>query len=85
MPSNSKAYQKANYKKYRGTKAELKYRSWLVKVNRDAGTYGNHDGKDWDHKNAKPTDFRKSNLRSISASTNRRLWAQKANRRRYGK
>lgn len=30
-------------------KKKRKYRAFLVKKNRDAGTYGNGDGKDYDH------------------------------------
>jgi len=30
-------------------KSKRKYRAFLVKKNRDAGTYGNGDGRDYDH------------------------------------
>ena len=30
-------------------KKKRKYRAFLVKKNRKAGTYGNGDGKDYDH------------------------------------
>ena len=40
------AYQKAYNKK----EGQVKYRSELNKANRDAGTYGNKDGKDMSHK-----------------------------------
>lgn len=48
---NSKAYRKklAYDKKYHGTPERRKYRSDLNKKNRKAGTYGNGDGKDYDH------------------------------------
>lgn len=83
-PSNSKAYQRKNYAKYWGTPSRIKYRSGLVKANRDRGTYGNGDGKDLDHRDANPRNFKKSNLRQISSTTNRRKGAAKANRKRWG-
>jgi len=36
-------------KKYHSTEERKKYRAFLNKKNRDAGTYGNGDGKDYDH------------------------------------
>jgi hypothetical protein len=36
-------------KKYHSTPARRRYRSFLNRKNREAGTYGNGDGKDWDH------------------------------------
>jgi len=36
-------------KKYHSTEERKKYRAFLVKKNREAGTYGNGDGKDYDH------------------------------------
>lgn len=42
--------KKAKYDtEYHSTKKRRKYRSELVKKNREAGTYGNGDGKDYDH------------------------------------
>lgn len=59
MPSKSKKYYASNAKarakkaeydtKYHSTAERKKYRAFLNKKNRDAGTYGNGDGKDWDH------------------------------------
>lgn len=43
--SRKKAYDK----KYHQTKERKKYRAELNKANRDAGTYGNGDGKDMSH------------------------------------
>lgn len=43
--SKKNAYQK----KYNQTSASKKYRADLNKKNRDAGTYGNKDGKDVSH------------------------------------
>jgi len=39
--------------KYHKTKARRKYRSLLNKENRKRGTYGNGDGKDYDHAKGK--------------------------------
>lgn len=49
--SNAKARaKKAEYDtEYHSTRERKKYRAYLNKKNRDAGTYGNGDGKDWDH------------------------------------
>ena len=42
--------KKAEYDtEYHSTKERKKYRAYLNKKNRDAGTYGNGDGEDYDH------------------------------------
>jgi hypothetical protein len=41
--------KKAYDKKYHSTRERKQYRAFLNKKNRQAGTYGNGDGKDWDH------------------------------------
>jgi hypothetical protein len=48
---NPEAYEKKkDYdKKYHSTRERKQYRAFLNKKNRQAGTYGNGDGKDWDH------------------------------------
>jgi hypothetical protein len=46
---------------YHSTSERKKYRAFLNKKNRDAGTYGNGDGKDYDH----------DERRMISSSRNR--------------
>ena len=48
---NAKARaEKAKYDtKYHSTQQRKKYRAELNKKNRDAGPYGNGDGKDYDH------------------------------------
>ena len=54
--------KKAKYDKEHNRKPEnRKKRSELVKINREKGTYGNGDGKDFDHAKGKMVD----------ASTNR--------------
>ena len=40
-------------KKYHSSKARRLYRAFLNRKNREAGTYGNGDGKDYDHEEAK--------------------------------
>jgi hypothetical protein len=48
---NPEAYEKkkAYDKKYHSTRERKQYRAFLNKKNRQAGTYGNGDGKDYDH------------------------------------
>ena len=46
---SSIARKKAYDKKYHQTKERKKYRAELNKANRNAGTYGNGDGKDMSH------------------------------------
>lgn len=36
-------------REYNKSEERKKYRAFLNKKNREAGTYGNGDGKDWDH------------------------------------
>ena len=49
--SNPAAYEKKKRydKEYHSTEERKKYRAFLNKKNRQAGTYGNGDGKDYDH------------------------------------
>lgn len=49
MSAASRAKKKAYDKKFGATAAQKKKRAELNKKNRDAGTYGNKDRKDWDH------------------------------------
>lgn len=63
MSSNTKKYYDANPEarnkkkkydtKYHSTETRKKYRAFLNKKNRDAGTYGNGDGQDYDHDESK--------------------------------
>jgi hypothetical protein len=48
---NPKSYEKKKKydKEYHSTEERKKYRAFLNKKNRQAGTYGNGDGKDYDH------------------------------------
>jgi hypothetical protein len=45
---NKRAYDK----KYHATRERKEYRAELNKANREAGTYGNGDGKDMSHTNS---------------------------------
>jgi hypothetical protein len=48
--SEDRKRKKLEYdKEYQSTDARKKYRAKLNKANRDAGTYGNKDGKDMSH------------------------------------
>jgi hypothetical protein len=49
--SNPTAYEKKKKydKEYHSTEERKKYRAFLNKKNRQAGKYGNGDGKDYDH------------------------------------
>lgn len=49
----AKAKKKAYDTKYHSTEERRKYRAFLNKKNREAGTYGNGDGKDYDHAEAR--------------------------------
>ncbi len=84
MPSNSKAYQKANYKKYWGSKKAIKKRTEQNKARKLAGL------KKWnpleaDHKKplSKGWKTTKKNIRVISRKTNRKLWAKIANKKKW--
>ena len=48
---------KNEYKKFQSSPERIKYRSELVKYNRDKGTYGNGDKKDASHKGGKIVGF----------------------------
>ena len=54
---NPESYRKklASQKEINKRPEERKRRSELVKKNREAGTYGNGDGKDYDHATGKMT------------------------------
>jgi hypothetical protein len=49
----AKEKKKAYDTKYHSTQERKKYRAFLNKKNRQAGTYGNGDGKDYDHAEAR--------------------------------
>ena len=75
LPKKKAAKKKRNYRKeydnYHSKKKAKKQRARNNKANRDAGTYGNGDGKDIAHKNNRTTDSSKKNLAKQSPSKNR--------------
>ena len=85
MTSKSKRYYDANPEayakkkaydtKYHSTDERIKYRSELNKYNRDAGTYGNGDGKDASHEGNKIKGME-------DQSTNRARKTKKMNKKR---
>ena len=52
MSADRKKKKLAYDKKYQATEDRVNYREELNKANRDAGTYGNGDGKDMSHTRA---------------------------------
>lgn len=71
MPRN----YRDEYLKFHSSTASKKDRASRNKVRREAereGRVNKGDGKDIDHKNGNPRDNRRSNLRAVSRSTNRR-------------
>ena len=66
---------KAEYAKFHSSTESKRNRASRNKVRRAAereGRVNKGDGKDIDHKNGNPRDNRRSNLRAVSRSTNRR-------------
>lgn len=61
MSKSSIAKKRAYDKEYSSTTKRKKYRAKLNKKNRDSGTYGNGDKKDYDH----------ASKRMVSQKTNR--------------
>lgn len=83
MPTNSKEYMKKNYKKYWGNPKAVRDRSLRNQARRKmmkAGRVRKWDGKEVDHRNGIAGWNGNNNLRVISRTLNRRLWAAKANR-----
>lgn len=76
MVTNSKEYNKKNYKKYWWTQKEIDRRAARNKANRTLKPW---PWKEVDHKDWNPLNNSRSNLRVISRTTNRRLGARKAN------
>ena len=72
MPTNSKAYNHKVYKKYRGKKKEIEYRTKLNQANRERGTYGNGDNRDLMHQDNIKMNFTPKNLKPGSKIINRR-------------
>tara|TARA_Y100000310_G_C20511262_1_gene728989 strand:+ start:148 stop:636 length:489 start_codon:yes stop_codon:yes gene_type:complete len=62
---------KDEYKKFQSSPEKIKYRSELVKYNRDKGTYGNGDGLDASHKGGKIAGFEKESQNKGRAEASR--------------
>lgn len=84
MRTNSKLYNKKNYKKYWGNKKAIQKRveqnkarkmSWLKKW----------DPRERDHKTPLENWWKttKANVRILSRKTNRKLWAKIANKKKW--
>ncbi len=84
MPTNSKEYQRKNYKKYWGSKVAIKKRSEQNKARRLAWLK-KWDKREADHKKplSKWGKTTKKNVRIISRKTNRKLWAAIANKKKW--
>jgi len=84
MATNSKAYNKKNYKKYWGSKAAIKKRTEQNKWRKVAWLKVG-DKREADHKKplAKGWKTTKKNIRVISRKTNRKLWAKIANWKKW--
>ena len=80
MATNSKAYNKKNYKKYWWKKDQIKKRSEQNKARKMAGLK-KWDPREADHKKplSKWGKTTKKNVRVISRKTNRQGWAKIAN------
>lgn len=83
MATNSKAYNKANYKKYWGKPSQIKKRSEQNK-GRKLAWLKKWDPREADHKKplSKGWKTTKSNIRIISRKKNRSLWASIANKKK---
>lgn len=83
MATNSKAYNKKNYKKYWGSKKAIKKRTEQNKARKLAGLK-KWDPREADHKKplSKGWKTTKKNIRIISRKKNRRLWAKIANKKK---
>lgn len=80
MPSNSKEYNRKNYKKYWGnpkTLEKIKKRVQARRIMMKAWKVKKFDGKDVDHRKWTEAWNWKANLRVISALKNRIDWQKK--------
>lgn len=83
MATNSKAYNKKNYKKYWGSAKAKKQRAQRNKA-RKMAWLKKWDPREADHKKplSKWGKNTKSNIRVISRKKNRKLWAKIANKKK---
>lgn len=84
MASRSNRNYRKEYDNYHSTEKAKKKRARNNKANREAGTYGNGDGKDIAHQDNNTHNNKKSNLKKESPSKNR-SYARTKNARRKGK
>lgn len=85
MSTNSKEYNKKNYKKFWWSSEAISDRSERNKARRKmikAWRVSKWDWKEVDHKKWVKAWNGKKNLRVISQKKNRQLWAAKANRKK---
>lgn len=84
MATNSREYNKKNYKKYWWKPSQIKKRSEQNKARKMAGLK-KWDKREADHKKplSKWWKTTKSNVRVISRKTNRKLWANIANKKKW--
>jgi len=76
---------KREYALQGASKKQKQQRARNNKANRDAGTYGNGDGKDIAHKDNNTKNDKKSNLRKESPSKNRSFTRTKKAGRKGGR
>ena len=83
MATNSKAYNKKNYKKYWGSKKAIKKRTEQNKW-RKLAWLKKGDPREADHKKplAKWGKTTKANIKAISRKSNRKKWAAIANKKK---
>lgn len=87
MPTNSKEYVEKNREKYWKNDKSREKSKLRMRARRLMEKYGRVKPKDWkevDHKDNNVKNGNISNLRVISREANRKKWAAKANRNRWG-
>lgn len=70
------------YEKFQKSRKRKKYRAELNKYNRDAGTYGNGDGKDASHKGGRIVGFEDSSKNKGRAEASRLKGSRRRKRRK---
>ena len=80
--AKKKRNYKSEYDNYHSKPEAKKKRANNNKANRDAGTYGNGDGKDIAHKDNDTNNNKKSNLSKQSPSKNRSFSRTKTAKRK---
>ena len=86
MTTNSREYNKKNYKKYwwnEKAKKDRAARNTARNRAEAAGKVKKWDGKEVHHKNWNPQDNSKKNTAVVSRKYNRKDWAKKANKSKW--